>query len=167
MDIAAAALPRYQRPNGGIQMRFITDIVTIKAGAADTAGAYSLFETATPPTGGCPPHTHRYDDETFYVLAGRYHFVLGDEAVELGPGGYLFAPRGTPHGFTNPGPDPARMLVLVTPGGIQEAFLDEVNDRAHRPAAGSAMATVLAVAPKYGVEFSPLGLGPASIPTEP
>jgi quercetin dioxygenase-like cupin family protein len=138
-------------------MRFITDIVTMKAAAADTGGVYSLFETETPPAGGCPSHTQRYDDETFYVLEGRYTFVLGDEEVELGPGGYLFAPRGTPHGYTNVSAAPARLLILVTPGGIQETFFDEVGDRTDRPAGEPEMARVLAVAPKYGVEFASSG----------
>lgn len=155
MEIAATVQPRYQWPTGGKQMRFITDIVTMKAAAADTGGVYSLFETETPPAGGCPLHTQRYDDETFYVLDGKYTFVLGDEEIELGPGGYLFAPRGTPHGYTNTGAAPARMLTLVTPGGIQETFFDEVDDRTDRPAGEPELARVLAVAPKYGVEFAP------------
>jgi mannose-6-phosphate isomerase-like protein (cupin superfamily) len=153
MEIAATAQPRYQWPSGGKRMRFMTDAVTIVAGAANTGGVYSLFEMETPPFGGQPPHTQRYEDESFYVLSGRYAFVLGDEEVELGPGGYMFVPRGTPHSFTNAGPTTARMLVFVTPGGIQETFLDEVSDRTGRPVGEPEMARVLAVAPKYGVEF--------------
>jgi quercetin dioxygenase-like cupin family protein len=154
MEIAATVQPRYQWPNGGKQMRFMTDLVTIKAAAAETGGVYSLFEMETPPAGGCPPHTQRYDDETFYVLEGRYTFVLGDEEVELGAGGYVFVPRGTPHGFTNAGAAPARMLVLITPGGIQETFFDEVGELTDRSAGEPDLARVLAVAPKYGVEFA-------------
>ena len=135
------------------QVRVITDLVTIKARAKDTGGAYSLFETETPPAGGCPPHTQRYDDETLFVIEGRYAVLVGEEQVELGPGGTACIPRGTAHAFTNVGSEPARMLVLVTPGGIKEQFLDEVGDRADRPAWEPDMAKVLAVAPKYGIEF--------------
>jgi quercetin dioxygenase-like cupin family protein len=138
----------------GKQVRVITDLVTIKAAAADTGGAYSLFETATPPAGGFPPHAQRHDDETFYVLEGWYDVLVDDERVELGPGDVVFVPRGTVHAFANAGSTLARMLVFVTPGGIQERFIEEAGDRADRPAWEPDMAKVLAVAPKYGVEFT-------------
>lgn len=130
------------------------DVVTIKAAAAHTGGAYSLFEIETPPAGGCPPHTQRHDDETLYVLEGSYAFYLDDEELVLGPGGYVFVPRGTTHAYINAGDATARMLIFVTPGGIQETFFDEVGDRAERPAWELDLAKVLAVAPKYGIEFT-------------
>lgn len=142
------------RTGEGKQLRVITDLVTLKASAADTRGAYTLFETVTPPAGGCPPHAQRYDDESLYVLEGRYAVLVGNEETEMGPGDYAFIPRGTVHGFVNVGSTAARMLVLATPGGIQERFFDEVADRAGRPAWEPDMPKVLAVAPKYGIEFS-------------
>jgi quercetin dioxygenase-like cupin family protein len=138
---------------GGEKKRVITDLVTIKALSADTADAYTLYETDTPPSGGFPPHIHRYEDETFYVLESSYIFLLDDRELELTKGAYLFVPRGTVHGYVNTGSEPARMLVLVTPGGIQEKFLHEVGDGADRPAWEPDMAKVLAVAPKYGIDF--------------
>jgi mannose-6-phosphate isomerase-like protein (cupin superfamily) len=147
------------------QVRVITDLVTIRATAADTGDAYLLFEAETPPAGGCPPHVQRYEDEAFYVLHGRYAFLIGDEQAELGPGAFVFVPRGTVHAFTNVGPGPARMLVLATPGGIQEQFLDEVGDPADRPEWQPNLAHVLAVAPKYGIEFlTPAAQGEAGSP---
>lgn len=146
--------PRHLRTGEGEKVRVITDLVTIKATAGDTAGAYSLFETSTPPAGGCPPHSQRYDEETFYVLEGRYTFLIGDQTVELGPGDYAFVPRGTVHAFANAGSEPARMLILVTPGGIHDKFFDEVGDHADRAPWEPDMPKVLAVAPKYGIEFS-------------
>ena len=137
----------------GRQLRLITDLVTIKATTADTGDAFALFETETPPAGGCPPHRQRYDDEAFFVLDGRYAFLAGDEQVELGPGGYLYVPRGTVHAFTNVGSTTARMLVLVAPGGIHQQFLDEVGDRAGRAAWEADINRLLEVAPKYGIEF--------------
>ena len=105
-----------------------------------------------------PPHVQRYEDETWYVLEGAYTALLGDDEVALGPGAYAFVPRGTVHAFTNAGAATARMLVLVTPGGIHEQFLAEVGDADGRPAWQPDMERVLAVAPKYGVSFlSPVG----------
>lgn len=39
---------------------------------------------------------------------------LGDETVELGPGGWSIAPAGVPHGITA-GPDGARFTAVVVP----------------------------------------------------
>lgn len=147
--------PRLIRAGAGEKARVITDLVTTKASAEDTGGAYSLFEVVTPPTGGCPPHAHRHEEKTFYVLDGRYVFFSGEEPVEMGPGDCTFVPRGTVHAFTNPGPKPAQMLVLVTPGGIHDRFYEEIGDCADRPALEPDMARVLAVAPKFGIEFLP------------
>lgn len=145
--------PVHRDTHAGQRARVITDMVTIKATAAETGGAYSLFETVTPPSGGCPAHTQRYDDEAVYIVEGRYAFLIGEEELELGPGAFALIPRGTPHAFANIGPTPARMLVLTTPGGIHETFFDEIGDHADRPAWEPDMARVLAVAPKYGIEF--------------
>jgi mannose-6-phosphate isomerase-like protein (cupin superfamily) len=132
----------------------MTDGITVKAATAETGGAFALYEAETPPSGGCPPHVQRYDDEAIFVIQGRYTVLIGERQVDLGPGGYVFIPRGTVHAFTNPGPEPARMLVLVSPGAIHEQFVDEVSDHAGRAPWEADMAKVLSVAPKYGVEFA-------------
>ena len=142
-----------RRPGEGRHLTLITDAVTIKAETAETGGLYALYETETPPAGGYPPHCQLYDDETLLVIEGTYAVLIGENQFELGPGGYAYIPRGTVHAFTNPGSEPARMLVLVTPGTVHEQFLDEVGDRAGRAPWEPEMAQLLAVAPKYGIEF--------------
>jgi len=145
--------PVHREPGAGRQLTVITDAITIKASTAETRGAYALYEATTPPAGGRPPHTQRYDDATLFVLEGTYAVLVGEEHVDLGPGGYAFVPRGTPLAYTNPGDSPARMLMFVTPGGIHEQFLDEVGDRAGRAPWEPDVARLLAVAPKYGIAF--------------
>jgi quercetin dioxygenase-like cupin family protein len=144
-------------PGEGKHLTLITDAVTVKAATAETGGAFALYETETPPAGGCPPHLQRYDDEAYFVIEGRYSVLVGEDQIELGPGGYVFIPRGTVHAYTNSGSEQARMLVFVTPGGIHEQFVDEASDRAGRAPWEPDMARILAVAPKYGVEFSTPG----------
>lgn len=150
---ASTPSPVLRAAGEGRQLRVITDLVTIKATERDTGETFCLFERETPPEGGVPTHTQRYEDETFYVLEGRYAFLIGEQLTELGPGGYAYVPRGTPHGYTNIGDAAARLLVFVTPGGVQEQFVDEIGDDPARPAWQPNMAKVLAVAAKYGVEL--------------
>ena len=148
-----ALRPTHLRSGEGQHLRVITDLVTIKATAASTGDACFIAEAETPPGGGFPPHLRRHDDVTFYVLDGAYTGLLGTETIMLGPGGHAFVPRGTVHGYVNAGATPARMLVLATPGGVQERFLDEIADHASRSAWESDMDRLLAVAPKYGIEL--------------
>ena len=63
---------KFVAADAGPTRRVLADIVTVKALAADTGGAYSLFECRTAPAQGTLPHRQRYEEETFYVLEGTY-----------------------------------------------------------------------------------------------
>ncbi len=158
---AAPLTSRQLAPGDGQTYRLLGDLVTVKAVAADTGGAYALFEACTAPGEGTPPHVQRYDDETVFVLEGTYAVQIGQQTVELGPGGYVFVPRGTAHAYTNVGAGPARLLLLVSPGGIHELFLAEVGQPVAGPVARpepdgrTDIAQVVAAAEKYGIEFQP------------
>jgi mannose-6-phosphate isomerase-like protein (cupin superfamily) len=45
--------------------------LTYKVPSQRTGGAYSLFEVATHPGAGPPPHVQHREDESFYVLEGE------------------------------------------------------------------------------------------------
>jgi|SRR5689334_13568602 uncharacterized cupin superfamily protein len=62
-----------------------------------------------------PLHLHRSDDEAWYVLEGRLHVRAGTEIKEVVAGSAVLVPRGTPHTYRNPGPAPARYLLIMTP----------------------------------------------------
>src|SRR5205807_1925244 len=68
-----------------------------------------------PPMYISPLHVHLEDDEAWYVLEGRLCVRLGDQDYVAGPGGAVLAPRGAPHTYWNPHPDPARYLLVMTP----------------------------------------------------
>ncbi len=99
---------------------------TIKAGGEETGGRYALIEMLLPPGAGPPEHTHTHEDESFYILEGEVRFESGEHVAVLSRGGFLLAPRGLPHTFRNVGPGPARVLLLVTPAGL-EKFFQEVG----------------------------------------
>lgn len=67
-----------------------------------------------PPRYIAPLHVHHADDEAWYVLEGALRFRVGDEEVEASAGGAVLAPRGAPHTYWNPRPEPARYLLVMT-----------------------------------------------------
>lgn len=67
-----------------------------------------------PPRLIAPPHLHRNDDESWYVLEGRLRIRIGGDEVEAHEGSAVFVPRGTPHTYWNPGPGPTRYLLVMT-----------------------------------------------------
>ncbi len=101
--VIPALNPQSIGPGGGRVYRLAGDLVTVKATAAESGGAYALFDARTAPAGGAPAHLQRYEDEAVYVLEGTYAARVGAETHELGPGAYAFVPRETVHAFTNRG----------------------------------------------------------------
>jgi mannose-6-phosphate isomerase-like protein (cupin superfamily) len=68
-----------------------------------------------PPRLIAPLHLHWSDDEAWYVLEGVLCVQRGDEVVEARAGAAVLVPRGTPHTYWNPTPDPVRYLLMMTP----------------------------------------------------
>jgi len=67
-----------------------------------------------PPRYIAPFHLHRNDDEAWYVLDGTLGVRIGDKEVEARAGSGVLVPRGTPHTYWNPGPEPLRYLLVMT-----------------------------------------------------
>jgi mannose-6-phosphate isomerase-like protein (cupin superfamily) len=61
-----------------------------------------------------PLHLHRACDEAWYVLEGALAFQIGDEEVHAPAGSAVMVPKGTPHTYWNPLPQPARYLLVMT-----------------------------------------------------
>jgi mannose-6-phosphate isomerase-like protein (cupin superfamily) len=115
----------------GQQRWFFGMLAEVKASAADTAGQYSLLEITAPAGLQTPLHVHHNEDEGFYVLEGSVTIEVGDETVELSSGQHAFGPRNIPHRFTV-GPDGARMIWVLTPGGFED-FVEEASVPAEAP----------------------------------
>ncbi len=136
-------------------------LVTYKVPSHRTGGAYSLFEVATQPGTGPPPHIHHREDEAFYVLEGEYEFLAGRETLRVGAGSLLYVPKGTVHAHRVVGEGMGRMLVTQTPGGLYERFFEEVGEEASSNVvmvssdAGSPKAARISeVAARYGIEIA-------------
>jgi quercetin dioxygenase-like cupin family protein len=134
------------------------DLYRFLVTGAESGGAYFAMEAFVPPGGGPPPHIHRNEDETFYVVEGQCDFLLGQETVTGGVGDFINVPRGTVHRFHNAGTTPARLILTFTPAGI-ERFFEETLERALEPGhvvldnIDDVAARYVAAAPRYGLEF--------------
>jgi quercetin dioxygenase-like cupin family protein len=122
----------------------------LRATRETTNGGFGLVEHLTMPPGFASPyHTHRREDEAFYVLAGEVAFVCDGNWMSAGPGTYVFGPRNIPHGFRVTGDGAARMLILCAPAGFEQ-FVVEMSEPA--PAAPD-MAKLAETAARYGIEI--------------
>lgn len=134
------------------------DLYTFLVTGGESGGAYFSMLAIVPPQGGPPPHVHRDEDETFYVLEGRPTFRLGDDRIVAGPGDFVNVPRGALHCFRNFSDDPVRMILTFTPAGI-ERFFEETLERAHDLTRecpdnlAEVGARYAEAAPRYGMEF--------------
>jgi mannose-6-phosphate isomerase-like protein (cupin superfamily) len=117
-------------PADGTHLWFLDTRMTIKAGGAQTGGAFAFIEWAAPLGFGPPLHVHGLDDEGFYILEGEISVECGDRTFTAGPGDFTFLPRGIPHTFLVTR-GPVRGLQITAPAGF-DAFITE----AARPAAG-------------------------------
>lgn len=87
----------------------------VKAGERG-AGRRLAFVQYTTRSGEEPgPHTHRTEDEVFYVLEGAVTFQCGDDVFDMGDGGFVFLPRGLEHSYTIRSEGDVRMLVVLSP----------------------------------------------------
>lgn len=98
------------------------DLYTFKVTGKETNGAFTIMDQIIQPEGGPPPHIHRREDETFYVLEGKFAFLCGDKQNVFEAGAFVYIPKGALHTFKNVGNKPGRLLVTVTPAGLEDFF---------------------------------------------
>ena len=98
------------------------DLYTFKATGLQTNGNYTVIEQIIQPQSGPPPHIHHREDEAFYVLQGRFSFLCGDKQCLFEAGSFVNIPKGTLHTFKNIDEQQGRLLVIITPAGLEEFF---------------------------------------------
>lgn len=120
--------------------------VNLKVGEVHTPNLLAV-ECRFAPGFDVGAHVHSTHEEIFYVLEGEVELFAfepkvrtsepgswtqwessnGTKVARATPGSVLYVPRGTPHGFRNPGPVPMRFLLVATPAGhenYQQAIAD-------------------------------------------
>jgi quercetin dioxygenase-like cupin family protein len=88
---------------------------TVKAGERGPGRRLALTEYTTRAGEEPPEHTHDTEDEIFYVLDGAVTFHCGGESFDVDARGFMFLPRGIPHGYTIRSAGDVRLLMLTSP----------------------------------------------------
>jgi quercetin dioxygenase-like cupin family protein len=120
--MATAPAAKLVEPGQGKTIMLFAVRFDYKVTSADSGGALAALEVTIPPRTLVKPHNHSREDEFTVVLAGTVGARVGDRVVEAGAGASMVKPRGTPHAMWNLGPEAARVLEVVSPGGLEDYF---------------------------------------------
>lgn len=123
-ELSKSAKAASRQPNEILSV--IGHDITIKLGADQTDGTYSVFELIVPPEVGTGLHIDQDWDEYWHVMEGKFAFTLNGERKELLAGEFAFGPRGIPHSFRNVGETVGKLVMVTTPSGL-EAFFRHVH----------------------------------------
>lgn len=91
-----------------------------------TDGEFEMYELTLGPA-TIDYHVHRKMDETIYVVEGEIEFIVAGETFLRPAGSVAFIPRGVHHGFSNRGPNRARVTILFTAAGNQHEYFRELE----------------------------------------
>jgi quercetin dioxygenase-like cupin family protein len=111
-------------PNSGEQLKIAGSQTFHKIKSSATNGVFSVIEFVTPPGKGVALHVHEREDELVYLLEGEIEVTLGNQKMKAVPGVMALLPRGIPHGFTNIGNKPSRLLDTILPGQFDNYFVE-------------------------------------------
>jgi quercetin dioxygenase-like cupin family protein len=134
--------------------------MVVKVRDEDTGGGYSVHDNTIPPGSPGPrPHIHRYHDEAFYVVEGELTVRVGPRRITAPAGSFVVVPRGAVHQPSNPGTEPARVLLIFSPAGMDRFFEEAAEGRIPlqvAPADPEVREKLAAFTDKYGYEFAEL-----------
>lgn len=160
-------MPEKNLPSGflqGEELLIFTNLIRLLVPQAATNHQYAVFEENVPPLGGPPPHMHP-DEEVFYILEGEFEFILNDLSTPFRAeaGSVVHVPSNALHTFKNIGPKAGKMVVIITPGRLEQYFrqigtpIKSINERPDLNKAPDLtkleVAKAFALAGEYGITF--------------
>ena len=110
-----------QKPTLENSIHYMAHTFSFLATGEDTDGSYTLIHCFFRKNFFPPPHIHKYEDESFYILEGVFNFQVGGRKITAGAGELVVLPKNVPHSF-NLVTDTAKALLLITPAGIEIIF---------------------------------------------
>ena len=114
-------LPSHQQPTLENSVHYIAHTFSFLATGKDTNNAYALIHCHFRRGFTPPPHFHRFEDESFYVLEGEIAFQAGSDRIIAGRGDLVILRREEPHSFDLLS-ETAKALLLITPAGFETVF---------------------------------------------
>lgn len=98
--------------------------ITVLA-AREQTGSHEVTVQEGPEGAGPPPHSHGWG-ESFYVLRGNVHCVVGGQSVHGTPGSFIHVPAGTVHTFQF-GKGGGAMLEVAAAGANATAMFRQLD----------------------------------------
>lgn len=122
-------VPVVSLPAEAAHHRYYTADFELTLRAESTGGQYFMSRHRELKPEDAPPfHFHTNEDEIWIVNSGTFRFWIGGESLataithDVGPGGVVYGPRGTPHSFQSLD-SVGDISILWNPGGIEDYFL--------------------------------------------
>ena len=144
------------QPGQGEAFSIAGAIYYIKASGAQTNGLYGSMEILVSP--GCTSLRHRHDAaESFYVIAGEFAFEIEGQHFGAPTGSFVHIPPKAWHSYHNETQEPARLLCINMPSGIEDFVREVAHVVIHRDAPPVAFDAedfkrMRAMAPQYQIE---------------
>ena len=110
-----------QKPTIGNSVHYLAHTFSFLVTGNDTDNAYTLIHCFFRKGFTPPPHFHKHEDESFYILEGVIDFLAGEKKITAGAGQLIVLPKGVPHSFDLV-TETAKALLLITPAGFETIF---------------------------------------------
>lgn len=110
-----------QQPTLENSVHYIAHTFSFLYTGMETGGNFSLIHCYFRKGFTAPPHYHKLEDESFYMLEGEIDFHIGDKKVKVTAGDFIVLPKNIPHHF-NLITETAKALMLITPAGFEVFF---------------------------------------------
>lgn len=141
--------------------------IRVRTPGAETQNRVTVIEYIEPPNSTPPVFTRHEFVEVFCVLSGTLVFQFLDEArFEVSAGSDVTCPSWKPHSFWNETDEPVTVLLICTPSGLDEFFLESDRLLRQQGVSDDGQSDALQLAMKelrtrHGLEH--VGVPPASV----
>ncbi len=102
-------------------LNWLGELAIIHTTGKETNGKYCVIELYATKEGSPPWHVHHREDEGFYIIEGELTVSVGDKTYKATNGDYLLAPKDIPHTYSVDSLGHARILLICSPSGFEEA----------------------------------------------
>ncbi len=140
-------------------LNWLGELAIIHTTGKETDGKYCMIELYATKEGSPPWHVHHREDEAFYVIEGELTIHIGDKTFKATNGDYLFTPKDIPHTYTVDSPGYARILMMCSPAGFEDAVraMSTPTDSLTPPKPSDFeidYEKITELAAKFGIEFT-------------